>query len=207
MKKTIIFFFLISLCTTAALPAQSKQAERSLRFGITGGANYLQLENYGGGLYGYFDYRTSWQAGVSAQYKWGSFLTYAIQPELRYVVSNTDISPVIGPDLGNFKLGALELPINFQFGPQLSKIFRPFVQAGVNFSYLVNKGGDWVELFDQWSMYNRFQTGLTAGVGFDLWRFQFQCNYRWNLTNINANKDLFDRMKLKGFEFTFGVFF
>lgn len=200
MMKKILVILLFLLTIQASVAQQQK-----LRFGVSGGLNYTQVENFAGGYYAQFDRISSWQIGVAAQYKWGGFLNYAIQPELRYLQSSTYVEPVIGPDFGVLKLHAVELPINFQFGMQLSKIFRPFVQATAYVSCIV---GQDAELLDKTLLpLNRFNLGLGAGLGFDLWKCQFQFNYRWGLTNINQNKEAFDKLLLGGFELSVGYYF
>lgn len=207
MKKVLLASAL--LLSILPLSAQDRNNWRDhWKIGITGGVNLTQLENYGGGTYAFFDYTPSWHAGVTAQYKWGNFLNYSVQPELRYRQSTTDIESVYGTLFGRLDLGMVELPVNFQFGLQLSKIFRPFVQAGASLSYIVYKGGNYTELAMQnWNELNRFNVGLGLGVGFELWKFQIQCKYNWGVTRINRDKLPFNNLHFKGYEFSVGVLF
>lgn len=202
MKRFLILLPILTVCIVTCY-AQDRCDSRRWRFGVVGGANYTQLESYGEGLYTQFDKQTMWHAGVSAQYKWGRFVNFSVQPELRYKVSVTDADPVIGPTYGSTKIGMVELPVNFQVGLQLSPIFRPFIQGSGHISYITNSSG----IISNVIPLNKFNAGLGAGVGFDLWKFQFQCNYRWNLTKLNKDKELFERLTLQGFEFTVGFMF
>lgn len=206
MKKTLLA--LILFLSIQPLAAQKNCRQEHWRFGVVGGVNLTQVENYGSGTYAFFDYKPSWHAGLAAQYKWGRFLNYSLQPELRYMATRTDIESVYGTLYGQLDLGMVEMPVNFQFGLQLSKIFRPFVQAGTYFTYLAYKGGDFTEMaMQEWEELNRFSMGLGAGVGFDLWKFQVQCKYHWGLTPVNHEKTPFSRMLIKGYEFSLGILF
>lgn len=206
MKK-IIIITIAMLTVTPLLAKPTADWKKNWKFGVTGGVNLIAVENYGGGAYAYFDHNISWQAGIKAQYKWGKFLSYAIEPELKYVKSSTTIETIWGPGYGNLDLHYIDLPVNFQFGLQLSPIFRPFIFAGVNLSYLVKAGGEYneVPVFDH--QYNKFNFGLGTGVGFDLWKFQLQCKYNWGLTRVENETIPFENLLRKGWEFSLSIMF
>lgn len=211
MIKRIIataFALIVSVTAFAAQPEQDGEKQikpRPWRIGVTGTASLMQVDNYGSGVYAYFDPELGWSAGLAFQYKWGGFLNYSIQPELRYSVNRTDIEPVLFYKIGTTSISTIDLPVAFQFGVQLSPIFRPFVAAGLDLSYIVGQSG---ELFDDDLMpLNRFNFGLSAGFGFDLWKFQFSARYRFGLTNVNANAEVFERVKFTGCEFSIAILF
>lgn len=204
MKKILTLLFL-TIVSTSTLQAADHHCKRPLRIGVVGGLNLTGLENYGGGLYAIFEEAPQWHAGIAAQYNWGRFMKYSLQPELTYSVSSSDLEPVVGPIFDRITLSNIELPIHFQFGPQLSKIFRPFVQASIYPAYLIRTQS---EIFESELMEaSRFNFGIGAGIGFDLWKFQVQCRYRWGLTNINQGKELFDKLRASGFEFSLAIMF
>ncbi|CDN30921.1 hypothetical protein BN938_0820 [Mucinivorans hirudinis] len=199
-KLLIIIFAVIGLGVLA----------QKMSFGVKGGINYLSLDNYGGGTYTLCEYRSCLSAGITAQYKWGDFLNFAIQPELVYSQSQTYIHPVVGLPLGDIRLIDIELPINFQMGLQLSPIFRPFVSAGLGFCYLIDtKVND--NLYSDGSLgfgsFNKFNVSFSGGAGFDLWNFQMQGRYRANVTRLNNTKQIFDKLLLSGFELSLTYFF
>ena len=209
-KRIVGLVAALWLCAAGAT-AQTNQApkERPWRIGVVGGLNQTQLENYGGGAYVLCDFETRWQVGVAFQYSQlfrGSKLwDWSVQPELRYMTTATYIEPIFGQWFGATKMELIDLPVNAQFGLRLSPIFRPFVSAGVSFSYTIAEEGELFE--DNFLPTNKAQFGLGAGVGFDLWKFQFQARYRWNLTRTNANKEVFDRLVWGGFECSIGILF
>jgi hypothetical protein len=99
-------------------------------------------------------------------------------------------------------MGYLELPVSFQWGPDLL-LFRPFVDVSPYIGYALvydasfqvlgnvgaqlimnNKGG--------WGNINRFEYGVGVGGGIEVWKFQLVCRYNWNfgsLLNMNLNGD------------------
>ncbi len=206
MKK-IVLTIVLAIVTTSTVALAQELNKKQWSIGVLGGINDYQIENYGGGYYTYFDFKTEYQVGAAFRYKWRpeKFLNYSLQAEVRYQRATTDVYPVWGYDFGLITIGFVDVAAKYQLGFQLSPIFRPFVQAGPNFSFTI---GHEAELLDrEWLPLNTFSMGLDTGVGFDLWRFQVQFNYRWGLTNLNAKKDLYENVKLKGYEVSIGFFF
>lgn len=206
MKK-LVFLIIVILSNIAAAMAQSPTARRAWSLGLVGGITETRLENYGGGFYSTFDDEFRWQIGIAGRYTWRQdrFFNYSLQGEVRYVRSATDVIPVLGPDLGVVELDLVDVPVRFQMGLQLSPIFRPFIQIGPNFTFVA---GSHAEFLDSYVLpLHTFAPGFDTGFGFDLWHFQFQCNYRWGLTSVNRNRDLYNNLNLRGFEFSLGILF
>lgn len=212
MQKLFSILFCVIL-GVSSLSAQGKETlswRKNLKFGVVGGINLTQLENYGGGPFYFFDYAPSWKAGIAAQYKWDGFISIAIQPELRYNKVITEIEPVIGQTYGKTELHMIDLPVNFQLGLQLSPIFRPFISIGLTPAAIVAKNGillDWEGV----SPLSTLNMSWTAGIGFELWRFQARFEYTRGLTDLNKyyrDPDWdFEHLKLGGFDFSLGIFF
>lgn len=212
MKKLFSIFFLV-IIGVSSLSAQGKERlswRKNLKFGVVGGANLTQLENYGKGPFYYFDYVPSWKAGIAAQYKWDGFISMAIQPELRYNNVITEIEPVTANMYGKTYVHMIDLPVNFQLGLQLSPIFRPFVNFGLVPAAIVDKSGillDW----EGAAPMHTFNLSWTAGIGFELWKFQLRFEYVRGLTNLNKyyrDPDWhYERLRLIGFDFSMGMLF
>lgn len=202
--KRQISFLLVALMVTGLYAQQ-----RPCRFGIKGGISYVHLENYGGGYYSDFDPKTGWSAGVLFEYTWGKFVSYSVTPELIYTVSNTE-ADLLYITNRNATIQSIDLPVCIKLGLRLSKIFRPYLMGNVYGSYIVDYHGDFFEDFDidkrqpEFRM-NRFYFGMSAGMGFDLWKFQIEGRYRWNLNRI-VNEEL-DDLKQMGVELSCAFLF
>ncbi len=203
MKK-ILAILLVVLATGNGFAQQ-----RPYRFGIKAGINYISLENYGKGYYSDFDAKSGWTFGVLFQYKTGGFVNYSVVPELVFTNSTTDVDLIYVTDCIT-TIQTIDLPVNFKVGLQLSKIFRPYVLGNIYGSYIVNYQGDIFYLLDKdesWvkSNINKFFFGVSAGLGFDLWKFQIEGRYRWNLNRINSED--YAALKQQGLELTCAFLF
>lgn len=197
---TLLFMALIGLS-----PAQ----QRPWKIGIKGGISYIHLENYGTGFYSDFDPKPGWTAGILFQYSKGGFLNYAVAPEIVYTQSITDVDLLYLTDCLS-TIQTIDIPVNFKLGLQLSKIFKPYVLVNIYGSYMVEYEGDFFDALDMdksqpdFTM-NRFFWGLSAGMGFDIWKFQVEGRYRWNMNRIRT--DDFSSLKQMGLELTCAFLF
>ncbi|MEI6884996.1 MAG: porin family protein [Bacteroidota bacterium] len=203
MRKTIIL--LLFACALSSVYAQ----KRPWRIGIKGGINYIHVENYGKGYYSDFDPKMGWTFGALFQYTKGGFLNYSIVPEILYTQSKTNADLLYITDCMT-TIHSIDVPVSFKLGLQLSKIFRPYILASIYGSYVVSYDG---ELFytgdNEESIYKynigKVYFGLGAGMGFDIWKFQLEGRYRWNLNRINS--EYFSALKQMGLELTCAFLF
>jgi len=203
MRKTITILLLA--CTFSSLYAQ----QRPYKFGIKGGINYIHLENYGKGFYSDFDAKPGWSVGALFQYTRGGFLNYSIVPEILFSESRTEVDLLYITDCLT-TIQTIDIPLSFKLGLQLSKIFRPYILGNIYGSYIIKEYGDFFSLLDidhsQSSIkFNRLYFGLSAGLGFDLWKFQIEGRYRWNLNRINT--DDYSALKQMGLELSCAFLF
>jgi len=203
MRKTILF--LIFACALSSIYAQ----QRSYKFGIKGGINYIHLENYGKGYYSDFDPKLGWSFGALFQYTGGSFLNYSIAPEILFTQSITNVDLLYITDCLT-TIQTIDIPLSFKLGLQLSKIFRPYILGNIYGSYVIKEYGDFFSTLDidhtQSSTHlNKLYFGLSAGLGFDLWKFELEGRYRWNLTKINS--DDYAALKQMGLELSCAILF
>lgn len=198
MKKLILLLFFAG--AVISLFAQQK----SYKFGIKGGLSYVHLENYGKGYYSDFEPLTGWCVGALFQYKTGGFVNYSVVPEIMFTSSTTDVDLIYITDCKT-TIQSIDIPVSFKVGLQLSKIFRPYVLGTVYGSYVVEYKGDIFYMLDDYESLqkkniNKFFFGVGTGLGFDIWKFQIEGRYRWNLNSI-VSED-YDGLKQMGLELT-----
>jgi hypothetical protein len=151
--------------------------------------------------------RSGWQAGIGFQTS--SSHGFSFQPELLYKVSGLKLS-----DGANLSLGYLELPLNVQWGPDLL-ICRPFVFAGPYVGYKVRTAASSDFPESAASVLNKFEFGLGAGLGINIWKLQIAGRFNWNLGSFadvkSAQQVIQQYEELKGkarmFEISVGLRF
>ena len=204
MRKTILILLFACLCSS--LSAQ----ERPFKIGVKAGINYIHLENYGNGYYSDFDAKSGWTMGALFQYKKGGFLNYSIVPEIIFTTSVTDVDLLYITDCIT-TIQTIDFPVSFKLGLQLSKIFRPYISGSIYGSYVVNYEGDLFYYIDTDNdllikdEINKMYFGVGAGMGFDLWKFQVEGRYRWNLNRIKSED--YSALKQMGLELSLAFLF
>ncbi len=162
------------------------QASAQVKFGVTGGMNFntANFEN--------IDVKASagWNAGVTMLLDLP--LGLSLQPSIVY--SQKNVSLVDG--ISN-KIGAVEIPVSVQWGPDLI-LLRPFVDVTPYVGYALSHDttldtawGDLSSSFQEDS-FDKFQYGLGVGAGVNIWKLQAIVRYVWNfgaLTSDNFNWD------------------
>ena len=177
------------LCFVLLVCGESSFAQ--VRYGITGGATFSSSrikEMNRGTMAGY-------HAGLAL--KVGLPLGFSVQPSLLYHVKGAKMQNVApGNDRFDVRMSFLELPVSFQWGPDLL-VFRPFLDVTPYIGYgLSNKlsGADAasVETVDRnaWghSGIRRFEYGLGTGVGIEVWRLQVTARYNWNFGPLSKKE-------------------
>ena len=165
MKK--IFLILLMLCAMALSGVQTASAGH---FGIQGGASFMGIRDVSYGL------TTGYHAGLT--YKFKLPLGFAIQPSLLYHMKSSAYDT--GSHSVDFKVGYVELPVSFQWGPDLL-LFRPYVDLSPYVGYGLNTKASLPEFKDA---LNKFEYGVGLGVGIEIWRLQIVGRYNWNFGTI-----------------------
>ena len=105
---------------------------------------------------------------------------FSIQPSLIYQVKGAK-TEVLTID-SEIKVGYLELPVSFQWGPDLL-LFRPFVDVSPFVGYGLNTS-NWSELTGEvknaWDYGNRWEYGIGLGGGLEIWKLQVVARYNWD---------------------------
>lgn len=158
------------ICAAALLCATQMSAQK---YGVLGGATFSSLKGIENSS------RTGWNAGATVQFRLP--LGFTIQPSLVYNSKGSEISVLAGKT--GLSVGYLELPVSFQWGPDLL-IFRPFLDVSPYIGYALSSkvSADVPLTSKQWKTSNlqRFEYGLGLGGGIEVWRFQLLCRYNWN---------------------------
>ena len=116
--------------------------------------------------------RSGWHAGIG--YQTEPSHGFSFQPELLYKVNGLHFG-----DAGNLRMTQLELPLNVQWGPDLL-ICRPFVFGGPFVGYRFKAGGDEAVAKEVAKTMQRFEWGVGAGLGINVWKVQIAGKYNWN---------------------------
>lgn len=163
-----------------------------VRFGIIGGATFStnKFKEISGSTL------TNFNAGLTL--KFGLPVGFSIQPSLVYNVKGAKADDVTINNVFNkvdFSVGYVELPVSFQWGPDLL-IFRPFVDVTPFVGYAVNSkmittpaDGDASIEKVSWNDLNRFEYGVGLGFGLEIWRIQLLARYNWNLGSLYKAKE------------------
>ncbi len=157
-------------------------------FGVKGGFNMSNLYNNNADdeniLYGF-------NAGVYATLPISDNI--AIQPEILYTTKGAELeyNNAFASGTGKFRLNYIEVPLLVRVN--ISKMFN--IQAGGYASYLVDSkvSGDGDFNFDQDinpDDLNKFDAGLSAGVGVDFNPISVGLRYNYGLTTIGKERTL-----------------
>lgn len=176
------FLTVIALCVMTFWGSHDLKAGD---FGIVGGASFTGIKNISPEL------TTGYHAGLT--YKFHLPYGFAIQPSLLYHMKSSLVEEAVA-DLAAFdyKMGYLELPVSFQWGPDLL-LFRPFLDVSPFIGYALNNeftastaGAAKLSagFSNKWDGINRLEYGLGLGGGLEIWKVQVVCRYNWNFGQL-----------------------
>ena len=194
------FLTVIALCVMTFWGSHDLKAGD---FGIVGGASFTGIKNISPEL------TTGYHAGLT--YKFHLPYGFAIQPSLLYHMKSSLVEEAVA-DLATFdyKMGYLELPVSFQWGPDLL-LFRPFLDVSPFVGYALNNElavtspaaqRSSLGYTNKWDGVNRLEYGLGLGGGLEIWKVQVVCRYNWNFGQLfdtsgkaAATADFFENAK------------
>ncbi len=197
MKKFLMTLLAASMLSAVAVPAVAAN------IGLKAGINVSNLSTEG--VKNYLGY----QAGLAFQFDLP--LWFSIQPDLIFHVKGTRVEDTNLQALG---LGYLEVPVNIQWGPRfLDGNIRVFLQGSPFIGYAISK-----DLKDAhgnsyaWNNVNRFEYGVGAGLGVQLWRFQLTAQYNWSFGRLGSGniadetlRTLFSESNFSGYTISLAV--
>jgi len=204
MKKIFIALALF-LCVGVFADAQ-------VSFVVKGGLNFTKMSDIQlGNLEQSWNAQTGFHAGIGVQYKIPK-IGISFQPEVLYSRIRTNIIGPITNNAYDFRIDYINVPLNFQWGINF-QAFRPYVFAAPFISYAVAKGKLLKDV--EWDNINRFDYGLSLGVGVEIWKLQISGKYSWgfgkpfdnNGINIDSDDWKLDDSHMKGFELSMAFLF
>lgn len=176
MKRLLLLIFAVS-----AFLLSVGRASAQHNYGFIGGVTFSQtsVKDLNAGP------MTQYHAGIT--YRARLPHGFSIQPALIYNVkgAKTDVADLTE----KVTVGYLELPVSFQWGPDLI-LFRPFLDItpfvgyGLNNKYNTSVTGD---VINCWDGVARWEYGVGTGVGMDIWKMQFIARYNWNLGGLSKD--------------------
>jgi hypothetical protein len=191
MKMQSNFLYALSLFMMTSFGMVSAQSSTVVgpEFGIKGGVNMSNLYSDSDDI---DDENALWgfNAGVFAAFPIADNIF--IQPEILYTTKGAELDYNFAGIEGNskFKLGYVEVPLLVRFN--LTENFN--IHVGGYASYLVNakaKGEGDFEFEEDLDAddFERFDAGLSAGVGVDFNPISIGLRYNYGLTTIGKERD------------------
>jgi hypothetical protein len=187
--KTILALVLLASSSQVAF-SQTTTDTTAPKFGIKGGVNFSNLytedveDN---------NVLTGFNLGVFA--KLPITQTFAIQPELVYTTKGAELeyNNAFVTGTSTFKLNYLELPVLLVVN--LSENFN--VHAGPYFAYLIDgkaTNDSQGTMFDAENNldnddFNKFDTGLSVGIGYDTDKIGFGIRYNYGLQKVGKERN------------------
>lgn len=170
--------------------AQTSSSYES-HFGIKGGVNFSNV------ISDNIDDKnvlTSFNAGIYGNFQIGDILS--IQPEILYSRKGGELTydNAFASGATQFKLNYIEVPLLFKVN--ITDSFS--VHAGPYFAYLVdaqvsnNANGDAFDFEDNYSNddFNKFDVGISAGIGFDFNSVGIGARYNYGLSTIGKEREI-----------------
>ncbi|REH02029.1 porin family protein [Flavobacterium aquicola] len=171
------------------LQAQTNSTDGS-HFGIKGGVNFSNIystevdDN---------NVLTSFNAGVYGTFPVGDILS--IQPEILYSRKGGELKydNAITTGTAQFKLNYIEVPLLLKVNATDNISFH----AGPYFAYLIDAevnndaSGDALDFEDAYDNddFNKFDIGISAGIGFDFNSIGFGARYNYGFSTIGKERD------------------
>jgi hypothetical protein len=171
--------------------AQTNSSNDESHFGIKGGVNFSNIvsEDIDDN-----NVLTSFNAGVYGNFPVGDILS--IQPEILYSRKGGELTYD-----NAFATGATQFKLNYIEVPLLLKVNitdNLSVHAGPYFAYLIDAqvkndaNGDALDFEDNYNNddFNKFDAGISAGIGFDFNSIGIGARYNYGFTTIGKEREI-----------------
>lgn len=164
------------------------------RYGIVGGQNIATIKSEKGTSQ---DIITGWMGGVAFQVVWPK--GFAVQPEVLYSQKGCMFT---GHGL-KYDIDYVEVPVMVMYRLHMAEV-KPFAFAAPYGAYAVRiaQNGNMDDIFS--NDINKWDFGIGAGAGFDVWKIQLSFKYSWGFAQV-ANETFTIRNKV--FTVSAGLFF
>ena len=188
-KFKLILALVVVTCNTQVFFSQTSSDSSLFKFGLKGGVNFSNLytQNVESN-----NVLTGFNAGVFAKIPFTESL--AIQPELLYTTKGAKLTynNYFVNGTAKFNLNYVELPVLLVVN--LTKNFN--IHGGVYVAYLIDgkvTNDSQGTLFDFQNNlknedFNKFDTGLAVGVGYDADKFGFGVRYNYGLQKVGKER-------------------
>ncbi len=181
----VLSVLMAAVASQSAVLAQTKDAEdikkeyrkSFFKYGIKGGIDFISVDKF---VVGEISEAVSTYTGFTAGVAFSFDLPVqgmTLQPELKYASKGARVR--YGGDDVNLRIDYIELPVNLQVGLDLI-LMRPFITLSPYIGYAVYHTPAEIG----WEHFGRFEYGIGVGGGLDIWRFQLQLTYNWNLSGM-----------------------
>ena len=191
MKNGIKLLAAIALIGLSNTTQAQTDSSTKTQFGIKGGVNFSNIYNED---VDDNNMLTSFNAGVYATFPLSDFI--AIQPEVLYSVKGAQLTydNAFATGEAKFKLNYIEVPVLAKFN--VTKNLN--IHAGPYFAYLVDaqvknetEGGsfDFEENFNN-DDFNKFDAGISAGLGLEFDSLGFGARYNFGMTKIGKETNI-----------------
>lgn len=189
-SKFLVALFLIAGAALTNVNAQTNDSGNA-KVGVKGGVNFSNMytEDVDDN-----NVLTSFNAGLYASIPLTNRL--AIQPEFLYSRKGSELvyDNAFATGKAKFKLNYIEVPVLLKIN--IAENFN--IHAGPYFAYLINAdvtnetdngNFNFEESFDN-DDFNKFDYGLSAGLGFDFNSFGIGARYNYGLSTVGKERDI-----------------
>ncbi|WP_246020681.1 porin family protein [Flavobacterium humi] len=192
IKNTVavVLFSLMIGFTQTAMAQEPNPEQCQVRFGVKGGVNFSNMytddvddENV----------LTGFHVGVFAKMQFNDNI--ALQPELLYTTKGSELTynNAFAEGTAKFRLNYIEAPVLLV----VNLTDNLNVHAGPYFAYLIDgkaTNDSDANFFDSEEEldnddFNKFDFGLSAGLGFDFDSFSVGARYNYGLTTVGKDRD------------------
>ncbi len=147
-----------------------------IHYGLKAGENIATIKSPQGASQ---DVITGLMGGVVVQviWPWG----FIVQPELLYSQKGCMF---LGSGL-RYDIDYVELPVNFMYRLNMAEV-KPFVFIAPYGAYAIRltENGDMTSDDTYSSQISKWDYGIGAGAGFDIWKIQLSFKYSWGIAKV-----------------------
>jgi len=170
---------------TSCVMSRSKYTEVDLinyRFGIVGGQNVSTIKSNSGSSMQ--DVITGFTGGIAAQIIWPKGFT--IQPEVLYSQKGC----IFAGNGFKYSVDYLEIPVKLMYRLPITDV-KPFAFAAPYWAYAIKmtEVGEVISDDNLSNKINKYDYGIGAGAGFDVWILQISFRYSWGFAQVLDEKD------------------
>lgn len=142
-------------------------------YGIIAGQNITTIKTNSSSQ----DVITGWMAGLAMQVVWPQ--GFAVQPEILYSQKGCiSDDPRI-----QYDMDYIEVPVKIKYRLYLADI-KPFAFVSPYVAYAIKVKPQEDSIYADPDQLNKFDAGIGAGAGFDIWNVQLSFKYSWGFAQV-----------------------